>query len=200
MVLASVDVLLLDCMTSKPWKEQMAESGYGAPLTPTGFAQAAQWANSAAPASATLSNTAAGYATLGGLFQFAAVAGAATDYALFGFQAPTPYAFILDGIDIELWNTGAAVATTPALFVWGLGVDQGGATLASSATRVGIGAQSLPLGAAIGAKAERISQTFDTPLVTNPGRFLTVILRMPVGTATAGEVFQGMVNLRGRWE
>ena len=50
------------------------------------------------------------------------------------------------------------------------------------------------------AKAERISQSFDTPLITNPGRFLTVILRMPVGTATASEVFQGMVNLRGRFE
>jgi hypothetical protein len=78
-------------------------------------------------------------------------------YALFGFQAPSPYAFVLDGIDIETWNTGAAAR----------------------------------------AKGERISQSFDTPLVTNPGRFLTVILRMPVGTATAGEVFQGMVNLRG---
>jgi hypothetical protein len=44
------------------------------------------------------------------------------------------------------------------------------------------------------------TQNFDTPLVTNPGRFLTVILRMPVGTATASEVFQGLVNLRGRWE
>ena len=72
---------------SKPWKEQMAESGYGAPYLPVTQVQAAQWANSAAPASAALSNTAAGYATLGGLFQFAAVAGAATDYALFGFQA-----------------------------------------------------------------------------------------------------------------
>jgi hypothetical protein len=200
MVLASVDVLLLDVMTNKPWKEQLAESGYGAPLTPTGFAQAAQWANSAAPASATLSNTAAGYTTLGGLFQFAAVAGAATDYALFGFQAPSPYAFILDGIDIETWNTGAAVAATPTLLVWGLGVDQTGVTLASSATRVGVGAQQLATGAAIGAKAERISQNFDTPLITNPGRFLDVILRMPVGTATAAQVVQGMVNLRGRFE
>ena len=199
-IVASLDVVLLDVAASKPWKEQLAEAGYGAPYQPVTQVQAAQWANSAAPASATLSNTAAGYATLGGLFQFAAVAGAATDYALFGFQAPSPYAFILDGIDIETWNTGAAVATTPTLFVWGLGIDQNAVSLAGTIARVGLGAQQLALGAAIGAKAERISQSFDTPLITNPGRFLTVILRMPVGTATAGEVFQGLVNLRGRFE
>lgn len=200
MVVSTVDVVQLDVMANKPWKEQMAEAGYGAPYQPVTQIQAAQWANSAVPASATLSNTAAGYSTLGGLFQFAAVAGAATDYALFGFQAPSPYAFVLDGIDIETWNTGAAVATTPTLFVWGLGVDQSAVTLAGTIARVGLGVQQLAIGAAVGAKAERISQSFDTPLVTNAGRFLTVILRMPVGTATAAEVFQGMVNLRGRFE
>jgi hypothetical protein len=200
MVLSTIDIVMLDVMTNKPWKEQMAEAGYGAPYNPVTFAQGAQWANSAAPASATLSNTAAGYATLGGLFQFAAVAGANTDYALFGFQAPTPYAFILDAIDIETWNTGAAVAGTPTLMVWAIGTDQGAVSLAGGIVRVGLGAQSFPIGAAIGAKAERISQNFDTPLITNPGRFLTVILRMPVGTATASEIFQGLVNLRGRFE
>jgi hypothetical protein len=106
---------------------------------------------------------------------------------------------VLDGIDIETWNTGAAVAGTPALPVRGPGVGQSAVSLASGIARIGLGAQSFPIGAAIGAKAERISQNFDTPLITNPGRFLTVILRMPVGTATAGEVFQGMVNLRGRF-
>ena len=200
MTVSALDVVLLDAMMSKPWKEQMAEAGYGAPYQPVTQAQAAQWGNSAFPGSATLSNTAAGYVTLGGLFQFTAVAGAASDYALFGFQAPSPYAFVLDGIDIETWNTGAAVATTPTLMVWGLGLDQSAVSLAGTISRVGLGAQSFPIGAAAGAKADRVSQTFATPLITNPGRFLTVILRMPVGTATAGEVFQGMVNLRGRFE
>jgi hypothetical protein len=200
MIVSALDVVLLDSMIAKPWKEQMAEAGYGAPYQPVTQVQAAQWVNSAFPASATLSNTAAGYTTLGGLFQFAAVAGAATDYALFGFQAPAPYAFVLDGIDIETWNTGAAVATTPTLLVWALGVDQSAVSLAGTIARVGLGAQSFPIGAAVGAKAERISQNFDTPLITSPGRFLTVILRMPVGTATASELFQGQINLRGRFE
>ena len=201
MVVSAVDVVQLDAISNKPWKEQMAEAGYGAPYQPVTQVQAAQWANSAAPASVTLSNSAAGITTLGGLFQFAAVAGAATDYALVGFQSPTPYSFVLDGIDIETWNTGAAVATTPTLLVWGLGVDQSAVSLATAGiTRVGLGAQSFPVAAAIGAKAERLSRDFSTPLVTGAGRFITVIMRMPVGTATGGEVFQGMVNLRGRFE
>jgi hypothetical protein len=201
MTISAVDVVQLDVMMNKPWKEQMAESGYGAPYHPLTQVQAAQWANSAAPASATLSNTAAGYTTLGGLFQFAAVAGAATDYALFGFNCPAPYGFALDAIDIECWNTGAAVTTTPTLMLWGLGVDQSAVSLATAGiVRVGLGAQSFPIGAAVGAKAERISQVFDTPLWTNPSNFLTVMLRMPVGTATASQVVQGMVNLRGRFE
>ncbi len=200
-VLASVDVVMLDVMANKPWAEQMAGSGYGAPYQPVTQVQAINWTNSAFPASATLSNTAPGYTGLGGFFQFAAVAGATTDYALIAFTAPVPYAFMLDGIDIETWNTGAAVATTPHLLVWGLGVDQSAASLATAGiARVGLGAQSFPIGAAIGAKAERISQRFDTLLVTNPGRFLTVILRMPVATATASQILQGMVNLRGRFE
>jgi hypothetical protein len=84
--------------------------------------------------------------------------------------------------------------------VWGIGLDQAAVSLAGTIARVGLGAQSFPIGAAIGAKAERISQIFHTPLITSPGRFLAVILRMPVGTATAAQIFQGLVNLRGRFE
>lgn len=198
MVVSAIDTVMMDVSATMPWKEQMAASGYGGQIQPVTFAQAAQWANSAAPASATLSNTAAGYTTKGGLFQFAAVAGAATDYVLFAYQAPTPYSFVCTGIEIELWNTGAPVAVTPTLFVWGIGIDQSAASLATAGIiREGIGSQSLPIGAAIGANAPPIIRNFDVPLVTNPGRFMTVILRMPVGTATVSEIFQGMVNLRG---
>jgi hypothetical protein len=200
MIVSTLDVVMLDSMVNKPWKEQMAEAGYGAPYQPVTQVQAINWANSAAPSTGAPTNTAAGYSTLGGLWQIAAVAGAATDLILFGFQVPSPYSFILDAIDIETWNTGAATATTPTLLLWGLGIDQSAVSLAGAIARVGLGAQSFPIGAAIGAKAERISQSFDTPLVTGAGRFLTVILRMPVGTATASEVFQGLVNLRGRFE
>lgn len=64
----------------------MGQSCVNAPDSATA-GSTANYANTAAPASATLSNTAAGYTTLGGQFQFAAVAGE-TDYALFAFLVP----------------------------------------------------------------------------------------------------------------
>lgn len=198
--LSSVDVVMLDAITNKTWKEQLAGCGYGATLSPTAFTSTANWTNNTAPSNATLSNTTAGYSTLGGLFSFAAVANAATDYCLFGFQVPSPYSFICTGIDIETWNTGAAVATTPTLLVWGLAHDLNAVSLASTGPRFAIGSQDLPVGAAIGARALRISQNFDVPIPTNAGRFLDVILRMPVATATASQVIQGMVTLRGYYE
>jgi hypothetical protein len=157
--------------------------------------------NSAEPASAVLGNTAAGYSTLGGKFQFAAVAGAATDYALFGFQMPSPANLIITGVDIEAWNIGAAVATTPTLLNWALAVGSTAVSLATATvTRVGLGAQDFPVGAAIGARAQRLSKSFSTPLHCPAGRFVHTILRMPVGSATPSQIIAGMVNFEGYFE
>lgn len=160
--------------------------------------QAQTYTNSAAPANATLSNTAAGYATLGGLFSFAAVAGAATDYALFGYQVPAN--FQIEGIEIEAWNTVVAVATTPTLLVWGLATQLTAVSLATAAhLRYALGTQSFPIGAVPGANAQRITKTFQTPVFCASGRFIDIILRMPVATATATEVFQGHVSIGGKY-
>lgn len=193
-------VIGYDTFMNKPWQHQQAAVSNGFELLPSTFAQSANWANSAAPTSATLSNTAAGYTTLGGLYQFAAVAGAATDYALFAFTVPSPYSFYCTGVRISAWNTGAAVATTPTLLVWGLGANNTGASLATAPLRVPIGSQSFAVGSAIGANAPDLDVTFDTPLKTDAGRFLNVILRMPVGTATASQIIQGGVQIRGYFE
>jgi hypothetical protein len=201
MIVTDVYVLALDASRNAPWRDVVGGIGRGPVDHPFTGAQLAQWANSAAPANATLSNTAAGYTTLGGLFQFAAVAGAATDYALFGFQVPTPSNLHVTGVDIETWNTGAAVATSPTLMVWGIAAGATAVTLASGTpTRMGLGAQSLPIGAVIGAKAERVSKTFRTPVFVPAARFLHVILRMPVATATGSQVIAGMVNIEGYFE
>ena len=191
----------LDAANSREWSAALAGNERGFSGNPFTGAQLAQWANSAAPASATLSNTAAGYATLGGLFQFAAVAGAPTDYALFAFQVPTPANLQITGIDIEAWNTGAAVVTTPHLLTWAIAVGSTAPSLATATvTRVPIGAQSFAVGAAVGAKAERISKQFRTPLFCGAGRFVHIILRMPVATATASQIVAGMVGLEGHFE
>ena len=201
MFLTDFIALQLDMLTNKPYSDVMssiARSSWESPFT---GAQLATWSNSAEPASATLSNTAAGYTTLGGKFQFAAVAGAVTDYALFGFQIPAPANLMITGIDIDTWNTVVAVATTPTLLVWALGFGSTAVSLASaSIVRVPIGAQSFPVGEAAGAVAQRITKQFRTPISIGSARFVQVILRMPVGTATATEVFAGLVNIEGYFE
>lgn len=194
-----------ECVVScKDWAMNMPQAysqpllGYGAHLNPTTFAQNGTYANSAAPSNATLSNTAAGYTTLGGLYSFAAVAGAATDYALFGFTVPSPYTFMCTGCYATCWNTGAAVATTPSLLVWALGHNATTINLSTGARIVTtFGTHQLPVGAAIGANAADIHVSFETPIPTFPGKLFIVILRMPAGTATASQVIQGSVQPRG---
>lgn len=204
-----------DAEDGKPWPHVAACAGWGAyqGRTGSGVAQTANWSNSAAFVDATLSNTAAGYTTLGGYFSFAAVAGANTDYALFAFQNPAGTATApgaqlhITGYRIDTANAGAAVATTATQMLWGLAV---GATAVSLATadaaaakaprRVALGTQNFQVAAAIGAQATPIGQPFVTPMVANPGEFVHVILRMPVATATASEKFQGTVLLEGYFD
>jgi len=201
LMLTDVYVLALDNAETKPWPIVNACNQKGTPTHPFTGAQLTNFANSTSPASATLSNTAAGYTTLGGLWQFAAVAGAVTDYALFGFTVPLNSNFVITGIDIEAWNTVVAVATTPTLLMWGLAVGSTAVSLATvTVNRIALGSQSFPIGAVPGANAQRISKQFTTPLVCPSGRFVHVILRMPVATATATEIFQGLVNIEGYFE
>ena len=188
-----------------------AVSGQSAAYTPTTGAQSTNHANSTSPTSATLSNTAAGYTTLGGRYQFAAPAGAATDFALFGYQVPTSYRFVMTGIAISACNTGAAVATTATLLDWGVGVqasavslataDATTATPATAPRRVPLGVQGFLVGDAIGACKPDIVRDFSkAPLVIDSGRFLHVILQVPVGTATASQVIRGDVSVFGFFE
>lgn len=187
-----------------------AYSGQSSVALPTTGAQSANNANSAAPASATLSNTAAGYATLGGRWQFAAVAGAATDYALFGYQVPVSYRFVITGVSISSCNTVAAVATTATTLEWSLGVNSTAVSLAtadaiaatptSAPRRLSLGRQSFAIGAAAEFCTTDVVRTFASPISVESGRFIHIILQMPVGTATATEIFRGTVTVDGYWE
>lgn len=199
LIISAMDVVTLDFVPNEPLASQMCTLGYGGETVPTTAAQSINWVNSTAPASATLSNTAAGYTTLGGNFQFVAVAGATTDYALFGFTVPAPYSFVCTGIDIETWNTGAAVATTPHLLQWFLSADQSAISLVTSTNRrIFVGAQSMAVGTPPGGMANSVARDLSNmPQITNPGRILVVGLRMPVATATASQIIQGSVLVRG---
>lgn len=197
-----IDTVLLDMQMAKTAGAFANGTGQGLHLQPVTVAQLANYVNSTAPTSATLSNTAAGYTTLGGQFQFAAPAGAVTDFALFGFTVPAPYTLHVTDIEVDTWNTGAAVATTATLLQWGVAVDHTAISLATAPSgRVGLGLQAFAVGAAIGAQAPRLVSSFQAaPLVTTPGRLFIIIVRVPVGTATASQVIQGLVNIHGYFE
>lgn len=190
----------LDLDAGKPWGSVMAGMHMGSVVNPTVAAtQLANYANTAAPASATLSNTVPGYTTLGGQWQFAAVGGAETDYALFGFTVPTGVSLYVDSVRIDTWNTGAAVATTETLLQWFMG-EAAAATLATNSFRRTLGLQSLPIGAAIGAQAQTIDRMLNTPFVVHGGRVFHIGLKMPRGTATASQIIRGIVDIGGYFE
>jgi hypothetical protein len=195
-----LQVLSLDWRLTPDMSQVAASLGLSAGRQPFTGAQNENHVNSTAPTSATLSNTAAGYTTLGGRFQFAAVAGAVTDYALFGFQVPAGSRFICEGIHIELYNTVVAVATTATIFEWAMGFNSSAVSLATAnIIRRQVGCQNFQVAAAVGACAAPLEVNFATPEVVESGRFLHVILNMPVGTATATEIFRGTVLIKGRF-
>lgn len=170
-------------------------------VLPTDASQTANHANSTSPSSASLSNTAAGYATLGGRYQFAAPGGAATDFALFGFQVPAGFRAVITGVTITTVNTGAAVATTATILDWSLGIKSTAVSLATaSLRRVPLGVQGFIVGAAIGAVAAEIDRKFDPELVVEDGEFVHVIVQVPVGTATGSQVVRGDVMVHGYFE
>lgn len=195
----SVGVEQLDSATNLSQADVLASLQRASNVVPTTQLQAANHANSAAPASATLSNTAAGYTTLGGQFQFAAVAGAETDYALFGFTVPTGYRFRCRRIRIDTWNTVVAVATTATVMSWAVSHNASTINLSTGTQfREEIGAQSFAVGAAVGALASPVEWTGNR--VTESGRLFIIILKMPIATATATEIFRGLVSVDGDFE
>ena len=217
MQVASLAVTSGDMNSGKLWATVQAGQGLGAYNVPDGTAAGGtvNYVNSTVPASATLSNTAAGYTTLGGQWQFAAVAGAETDYALFGFQVPAPVAalpgrnLVIRGVHIESFNMGAAVATTPHILQWALGVGSSAVTLAQadSTTAVGkarrvipIGCQYMPIGSVIGYCCNALDINLDAPVYVEAGSWVHIILKMPVASATASQIVRGLVNINGYWE
>lgn len=197
-----------DLNQTKPWFDVLASMGrsaYQSSVSP--FAQTANHANSTSPSSATLSNTAAGYTTLGGRFQFAATAGAATDFALFGFQVPAGYQFFVNSIAIACLTTGAIGGLTGTILDWALGVNASAVSLATAdgtgtwaPRRIPIGMQAFGISSPIGTQPADIIRSFDTPLIVDAGRFLHIILQIPTGLATTSQIFRGDIFVNGCFE
>lgn len=193
---------------NRDWENILIMIGNGAYQSPVStFAQTANHANSTDPVSATLSNTAAGYTTLGGKFQFAAVAGATTDYALFGYQVPIGYQLIVTSVAISSINLGAAVALSPTVLDWSIGLNSSAVSLATvdgagtwAPRRIPISTQSFVVASGIGASVPDIFRLFPEGLVVDQGRFFHVILQMPVATATVSEIIRGNISITGWFE
>ena len=184
----------------------MARNGAGGYQGQSGgsMGQTCNWTNSTEPVAAALSNATPGYTTLGGQWSFAAPAGAATDFILFGFRVPVLAAnsanknVIIRGIHISTQNTGATVAGTATSLQWALGVG-GTATDLSTAEgaaakamrRIPLGMQGFKVGDLIGTTALDIVRAFGCPLLCEPGTYIAVIVRVPIGTATGSQIIRG---------
>jgi hypothetical protein len=195
-----MQALSLDWNVSVDASQNAANLGLSSGRHPYTGVQLENHTNSTAPVSATLSNTGAGYTTLGGKFQFLAVAGSVTDYCLFGFQVPAGAKFICEGVRIETRNTGVPVATTPTTLEWAIGFNSSAVSLTTpNIIRKQVGVQSFAVGAAVESTATAIDVDFPTPEVVESSRFVHIILTIPVGTATASEIFRGQVLVKGRF-
>jgi hypothetical protein len=196
-----------DMSQTAPWQDVLAGFGAGAYQGQSGMTmgQSANWTNSTEPVAAVLANGAASYTTFGGQWSFAAVAGAVTDFCLFGFTVPASAAngynknLIIRGVHIESLVTVAAVATTPTVLQWAIAVGSTNVSLATgpdsalvkSPRRVPLGMQSWIVGAAAGTSTQDIDVKFSSPLFAEPGTFVQIIVRVPIGTATATQIFRG---------
>ena len=198
--IGETQVLSLDMNINMDASQIAGNLGMTAGRNPFTGAQLENHVNSTAPTSATLSNTAAGYTTLGGKFQFVATAGAATDFVLFGFQVPLGLKFLCEGVRIVSYNTGAVVGTTATLLEWAMGFNSAAVSLATAnIIRRQVGVQSFAIGAAIGATSTDLDTIFTTPEVTESGRFVSVIVNSPIGTATAAQIIRGQIRIKGRF-
>lgn len=203
----------IDAQAQRPWRDTMAlVQGYGSLASPTAYTQLANYTNLTAPASATLSNTAGGYAATirDGLFQFALVAGAETDYALFAWQCPAPYAFVVTGIRINsLFVLSLTTGfTAPLAIQWGAAFNSSAVSLATAAPyspmRVALGTQ-LVQGTSVATVGTLVGPdiiwTPGSPLPVLPGRFLHIMCRISLlavpGTAC---VVRGSATVDGYFE
>lgn len=194
---------------NKPWPELLCELGRSSVQSPvSAFGVTTNQANNTVPATATLSNTTPGYAStiLDGNFKFASPAGAETDYVLFAYQIPSGYQFKVGGVQISTWVDGTAVVTATVLS-WAIGNDATAASLATTdgtgttaPRKTALGAQSFAASAAIGSLGQDIDRKFSPPLICNSGRWLTIIVRVPQGAATASLNFRGSVKVQGFFE
>jgi hypothetical protein len=191
-------------------QSNMNRSMVWGPLTT--FAQTTNHTNSTSPTSATLANTTTQYATLGGRYQWAAITSnvVATDYALFAYQVPAGWRLFVDGVRISCANTGATVATRATIIDYSLGVNGTALDLSTADTlasgtfatrRIPLGMHGFPVGILAGVTMPPVIGDFKSaPICIESGRYIHVIMEVPLCANTGSEIFRGDVLITGWWE
>lgn len=227
MRISRVGVGLMDIDANKPWAHQRAIQGLMAYQGQNGgtMGTTALLPNATAATVVTggaLSQTVAIATGLGGQAGIvAAVPG--IDGIVTAFQNPTPTInltgrnLIITGVRVDAVNIGAAVAGSASILQWSLafGAIIPAGTLPSLAQaesasfttatakawrRVPLGLHSWVIGAAIGAPAEAIRETFDSPIVVHPGQWVASVAKFIVGTATPSQVIWAVVKFDAYYE
>jgi hypothetical protein len=196
----------LDVAANKSWESQLGDMARFANTDPLAGTQLQNFANSTAPSTittGTLSNTAAAYTTLGGLFAFNTPAGAETDYILFAYQVPSGFDLLIYSISIQTMCLAIQSTTAPTVIQWGLAVGSSAISLATAGAnppiRFAIGLQQLPKSASIGDSfsPNQLVWTPRVPQVCYGGKYVHIILRVPSGNATPGQINRGIVSIDG---
>lgn len=203
--IGQVTVKQEDLYQNKTWAENLGSIGRGAFQSPVNaFGQTAQHANSAAPSSATLSNTAAGYTTLGGKYIFSVVSSAATDYALFAYQVPTGYQLVINDIAISS-IVSTALGLTGTILEWAVGVNSSAVSLATAdgsgtwgPRRIPLGVQGYGISTLATVQSSDIVRHFSAPLVVDSGRYLHIIVALPTSSSTGA--IRGDVTISGYFQ
>lgn len=194
---------LLDTNLNLTAPQIAASMGLGGEQGPLTYTTTSNVANSTVAPTTVPTNTTATATTLDGMIRIAAPAGAATDLALFTYQAPTPYAYRNKRVRVGVKNLGAAVATTPTQIDFFLCVNASAVTLVGNLNRKWIGTQTFPVGAAIGSSAiEGMLELnlSEADLITEAGRYNTLVARVTTGTATASQVLEIAYTNLGHFE
>jgi hypothetical protein len=179
----------------------------------------ATYVNSTNPTAAAPSNTALTANLPGGLggqgAVIAAVA-AATDGIWSSYQVPAATIsvpgrrLVVRGIQLDLLNIGAAVATTATAIQFSIAFGHTNVSLATTEgaaakapRRVALGFANWAVGAGIGQQPQAgklFLDLGDAPLFVNPGEHLALVGKFLVGTATASQVIQFTYTPIFGWE
>lgn len=224
--ISSVGISQADTKLNKKWNSNMATNGQssisriGDQVAYASGTTSANLVNSTAPSffipNVDFSNAISAYSTLGGDFSFSGVAQSEVDYVLFsylnpsGSSADSAKTLVITDVNIISYLSGATIGTTDTNLQWSIGVGatssdlttQDSVTLGTrAARRLPLGNMAFPVGTVSGGMADRnIFTELRSPLMVEAGTYCQIIVKIPVATNTAGQVFKGNVMIGGYFE